>query len=191
MATFPKAALRRAALWAPLILAYLSTGCATLPVELGGPAPPEPVVQILAVWQNSVMQAADPLKGGAPYPCLAGKLYLFAQGDTGRTLVGNGRVTNELFDESSGKQVSLHRWDYPADVMHKLGKKDVLGWCYMMPLPLPEGIPPLSKVRIRTGYIPAKGTPVYNESVISLDAGNGIITSGGPPLTSLHATTKR
>jgi hypothetical protein len=172
-------------------MAALTAGCVAIPVGLGGSCPPEQVSQILAVWQNSIMQAADPLRGGAPYPCLVGKLYLFAQGDTGRPIVGEGRVTNELIDESSGKQVTLHRWDYPADVMRQLGKKDVLGWCYMMPLPLPEGMPPLTKVRIRTGYLPAKGIAVYNESAITLDSGNGIITSGGPPLNANHATVKR
>jgi hypothetical protein len=60
-----------------------------------------------------------------------------------------------------------------------------------MPLPLPEGLPALTKVCIRTGYIPTKGTPVYTDTPLTLDAGNGIITSGGPPLSPTQATVRR
>ena len=42
------------------------------------------------MWQNSIAQAPDTLRGGAPYSCLAGKVYLFGS-EASHPLMGEGR----------------------------------------------------------------------------------------------------
>jgi hypothetical protein len=145
MATVPATvlALRRAL----AVLAALSAGCVTLPAGLGGHAPkPEPATQMVAMWQNNIAQAADTLHGGVPVPCLAGKVYLLGP-ESGRTLMGDGRMTVDLFDESGATPVLAQHYDHSAEVVRALCKKDMIGFCHAMPLPLPEGGPPLTKVR--------------------------------------------
>jgi hypothetical protein len=141
-----------------------------------GDAPPPPgvVCQIAAWWQNNIAHAADPTRGGALNPGFAGRLYLFGP-YIDHPMPGDGSLLIEMFDETQGAPVKKEQWEIDAQTLHRLLRRDMIGWGYTLFLPSAEVKPEMTKLRLRSCYRPAKGSPMYCENMVTLDAGNGVI----------------
>jgi hypothetical protein len=152
------------------LLLLLLTGCVTtqpLSSWVDEIKPHGPACQVVVTWQPEVLQAPDPVHGGAPSPCLAGRLYLFGQ-EIKEPQVGNGQVVVDLYDETpvlEGKPaVMLEQWRLDKDTLKRLAKKDVIGWGYSLYLPWGTYKPEIAQVRLRLRYEAPGAVPLYNES---------------------------
>jgi hypothetical protein len=144
----------------------LAGGCVTLfGKELGpnDPPPPGQVFQTLALWQPEVRFAADPTRNGAMIPGLAGRVYLFGP-DIAFPLTGDGGMIIDLYDESSGQPVQLEQWRFDPETLHRLLRRDIVGWGYTLFLPWSTYKPEISKVHMKLRYDPAHGSPLFAES---------------------------
>jgi len=135
---------------------------------------------VIATWNHEVVVTPDPAHNGAPTPGIAGRIYLFAQ-EVGIPLIGDGTVTVDLYDDSpkaAGKPpVLIEEWRLDKDTLHRLARKDVVGWGYTVFLPWGTYKPEVSKVRLRLAYCPAQGAPLYSESTVTLAEDNGVVRS--------------
>jgi hypothetical protein len=149
------------------VLLFGAAGCATLDLLGCADGPPTGVVhQVAAAWNNQVIFTPDPVHGGTPTPGLAGRLYLFGP-EMGHPFAGDGSLVVDLFDEvpggPDGKPVQRERWNIDKDTLHRLLKKDWVGWGYTLFLPWATYRPEVTQVRLRVCYQPAKGAPIYAE----------------------------
>ena len=146
----------------------LVAGCVSLgPFTTSDQPAPAPVCQVVTTWCHEVMFAPDPVHNGTPTPGLAGRLYLFGP-EIGYPLVGDGSVTVDLFDEGTkaagGAPVLLEEWRIDHDTLHRLLKRDTIGWGYTLFLPWGTYKPEISCVRLKLRYEPLKGSPLFSES---------------------------
>jgi hypothetical protein len=155
---------------APALVLSLAAGC----VSMGGllPAHDEPptgaVCQVVTTWNNEVAFVPDPANGGASSPGLVGRLYLFGPViDVPRA--GDGSVVVDLYDESHeappGKSaVPLEEWRIDRDTLHRLLRRDPIGWGYTLFLPWGTYRPEVSRVHLKVRYDPPQGAPLYGDS---------------------------
>jgi hypothetical protein len=183
-------ALTRLGVLALLVLVSASTGCVSMPKLLWEGTAPEPVCNLLPMWQNHPCEVPDTVNGGKPMVGLAGKLYLMDK-DNVHSLAAEGRLVVEMYDETSGTSVPVERWDIHPNDLRRLGKKDMLGWTYIVFLPSQGLRPEMARVRLRTSFHPEKGTVVYHETSVTLAPDNGVLRPSDVPLTVQKASIKR
>jgi hypothetical protein len=186
--TFPAAlaASMRAKGWVAALVLALSAGCASLPWQTwqmdGVPC------QIATTWQSRVMFTPDPTKNGAQTPGLAGRLYLFGP-EISYPMTGDGALVIDLYDETKGQAVMLERWQFDAETLKRLLKKDMIGWGYTLFLPWGQYTPDITKIRLKARYEPPKRAPLFTENVVTLDEKNGVVHVSSSA-TPLHVGTK-
>lgn len=148
-------------------------------------APPTgQVCQIVAAWNKEVMTAPDTVNGGRPLPGLTGRLYLFGT-QIDYPLAGDGNLIVELYaptppapnaarpdapatPTAPAEPQRIERWELDKDTLHKLLRKDPIGWGYTLFLPWATYRPDLTQVKLRVCYIPRGGTPLYVDSPLTL-----------------------
>jgi hypothetical protein len=171
---------------AALLLAALAAGCATTEEFFAKAKAPEGagVGQVVCMWENAVRFVPDPARQGEPNAGLAGRMYLFDQA-LEHLLEGDGSVNVFLYDETNGPPVMQEVWAFDAEALKRLMRKDRYGAGYTLFLPWGKYHPDVTKVRLRVQYQPAKGTPQYTESALTLAPTNGVIRQGqgGGPVT--------
>jgi hypothetical protein len=163
-------------------VASLSSGCVTTEnsVSSGDKPPPMGIpCQIVATWQNNVAHAPDPVHGGAMNPGLAGRLYLFGK-VFGFPMPAEGSLIVEMIDESKDKPEAVEQWRIDSATLQRLLRQDMIGWGYTLFLPSGRYKPEMTTVRLRTCFTPKKGSPLFNESVVTLVPGNGVVREGTP-----------
>jgi hypothetical protein len=134
-----------------------------------------PVTQLLAYWPNQVFYGPDPTNGGKQIPALGGRVYLMGA-DLTYPLQGDGKIVVQLFarqgDNPQAAPVLKAQWTFDEVTLKtKCLRKDFLGWGYTLFLPWDTYQSDLSKVQLKVCYHPAKGMPVYSESLITLNSG--------------------
>jgi hypothetical protein len=152
------------------LLALLS-GCVGTEMNLlnssSSPPPPCTPCQVVASWQRQVFYPPDTAHGGVGSPTLAGRVYLYGpQVDMPTT--GDGTLTVVAYDGSTpvGPQtVPLPggAWVFDSDTLHRLLKKDPVGWGYTVPLPWPDLPANLTRLQMKVCFKPTKGAPLYSE----------------------------
>jgi hypothetical protein len=135
----------------------------------------EPVTQVLAYWPNQVFSGPDPVRGGVQIPALGGRVYLMGS-DLKFPLQGDGKIVVQLHarpdNNPQGAPVLLGQWTFDEITLKtKCLRKDFLGWGYTLFLPWETYKSDLSKVQIKVCYYPAKGMPVFAESLLTLNSG--------------------
>ncbi|OAI47617.1 hypothetical protein AYO44_01705 [Planctomycetaceae bacterium SCGC AG-212-F19] len=175
-------AVKRARKWCPgalaLVLAFAS-GCVALDefVHKADVPPVGAVYQVVAAWNKEVMFAPDPVNGGRPTPGLTGRLYLFGP-QIDFPLEGDGSLVVELYTVPTpapqgsaappAESKRLERWELDKETLHRLLRKDPIGWGYTLFLPWSTYRPDLTQVKLRICYQPQHGTPLYADSPLSL-----------------------
>jgi hypothetical protein len=138
------------------------------------PKPPPPstekagqATRVAPAWDNRVDLGADPLKGGAPQPCLKGRVYLFGQ-DEAYPLTVPGMFMIDLYDHTPRNgQVNpkqLDFWMFHPEALEKLVKEDRFGKGYSLYLPWKNYSPELKSVALLVRFVPLKG---HGESIVS------------------------
>jgi hypothetical protein len=161
---------RAVLLGAVTVVAALSAGCETLKSCCGQGKPPVGVpCKLAATWEPCVMEAPDPLHGGAPLRGLAGRVYMCPFDSDVMVATEDGSVIVDLYDDrpvaAGGQPVPLERWQFPKEVLAKLLRKDIVGWGYTLFLPwLNSYKPDISLVHLRVCYVPSQGAPLYASS---------------------------
>lgn len=159
-----------------LVLALLlSAGCTPLEsfVDPGDAPPTGAVYQVVATWNPEVVFAPDPVHGGRPTPGLAGRVYLFGP-EIDFPLDGDGSLVVDLYNEGGDKPAMLEEWRIDHDTLHRLLRKDMIGWGYTVFLPWGTYRPDIQRVRLRACYHPAKGTPLFADNgAMTLHGSNG------------------
>jgi hypothetical protein len=169
---------------AALVLLGQGAGCATFDLLPNRDEPPTGVVhQVTVEWINQVIFTPDPVHGGAPTPGLAARLRLYGP-ELGFPFAGDGSLVVDLFEEApggkDGKPVQRERWNIDKDTLHRLLKKDFIGWGYTLFLPWSTYRPEVTQVRLRVCYQPAKGAPIYaQDSSVSLTSAEVANTVAG------------
>jgi hypothetical protein len=115
---------------------------------------------------------------------LTGRLYLFGP-QIDYPLAGDGSLIVELYAASPPAQPSptsaaqpsspppaelqrLERWELDKATLHKLLRKDPIGWGYTLFLPWGSYRSDLTQVKLRVCYQPQRGTPLYADSPLTL-----------------------
>ena len=81
-------------------------------------------------------------------------------------MAGDGSLTVLAYDGSvppGPAAVPLEVWQYDPVTLHRLLKRDFLGWGYTVPLVWPDLPHNLRSVRVKVCYQPAQGSPMYTE----------------------------
>jgi hypothetical protein len=148
-------------------LALGATGCESVNWALHPTveAPPEGVAQVHTTWENRVLVTQDCVNEGAPLIGIGGRMYLFGQ-EVGFPLKGDGSVTVDVYDISpaatNGEPKMLERWQIDRKTLHRLARKDFIGWGYTLFLPWATYRPDIQRVQIQLRYVPEKGgTPLF------------------------------
>jgi hypothetical protein len=171
-----------------LATAIGATGCDLLvsdqDVWLGPKPPPVGIPSNIATyWQTNIAFAADPTHGGTPNPGFAGRLYLFGD-HLGYPMTGDGKVLVEMYDESKeGTSIKRETWEIDPKTLSRLQRRDKIGWGYTLFLPSAEYKPEITKVRMRATYTPAKGGPLFTESVVTLAENTSTLQSSNRPIS--------
>jgi hypothetical protein len=137
----------------------------------------EPAARVVAWWEPTVRYTPDPANNGAPLPGIAGRVYLMRAGSEIKdTLVGNGSLTVELYDEAQppGPQgpAPVYRWTFDAGTLQKLLRRDVVGWGYTLFLPCLPFRPDITHASIKVRYDQDKCLPLFAEPA-KFSLGNG------------------
>ena len=127
----------------------------------------EPACRLAARWEPTVRYTQDPMNNGAPLPGIAGRVYLMRAGSEITTLVGNGSLTIELFDEAQppGPQgpAPVYHWSFDAGTLQKLLRRDVVGWGYTLFLPCLPLRTDIANASIKVRYDQDKCLPLFAE----------------------------
>jgi hypothetical protein len=141
-----------------------------------GERPPVPVKDVAVNWTNHVVFGADPAHGGVQVPALAGFVHLFGPPEIahGHPVQGDGKITVEVYalprERPDGPP--LERWVLdPETLNRRCWGQDFVGGGYTLFLPWGTYRPDLMQVQLRLCYQPAQGTPVFSDSVITLNSG--------------------
>ncbi len=102
------------------------------------PAKPGEAARLTAAFNNKVIYAPDPTRGGALMPGMLGRLYIFST-DEGVPIAPPGELLVDLYDNSpatnGGQPKLLEVWHIDAVSFAKFRKRDIIGEGYSLFLP--------------------------------------------------------
>lgn len=177
-------------LWAPGCVLFSKVHpeekqAVTAAAPFTGPRP----VKLVPLWHPSIIEAPDPMRGGAMNPGLAGRLFMYGPNDT----LGyfEGTLTLIAHDISPGPNgqprppVFLDQWQWPAEVLRVLQKSDMVGEGYTLFCPFQSGAlrPGITRVQLQVAFqSPGCQVPLYSDPApISLGSKiNDYVSSNGP-----------
>ena len=151
------------------LICLSSAGCVglgDLVPTTDGPPTGKPC-QVITNWNDQVVFTPDPTHGGAPTPGLACRLYLFGE-QIGTPMACAGKVTVDIYDVSDpGKEAQpklLEVLYIDKDTLHRLLRRDMIGWGYTLFLPWGTYNPQIKCVQLKLRYEPVNGTPLFTAS---------------------------
>jgi hypothetical protein len=160
------------------LLLCLTSGCVgTLPFLSHDDSPMcGSVCQVVAAWNNEVILAPDPTRGGKPAPGIAGRIYLFGESiDFPRA--GDGKIVVDLYQIAGQPQAAslLERWEFDRVTLSRLLRRDTIGWGYTIFLPWGsyKADVPVWNVLLKVRYEPANGATLFTENTITLNRPGG------------------
>jgi hypothetical protein len=122
-----------------------------------------PVKQVVTTWNNKVVYAPDPTRGGSPTSGLMGRLYLFGA-DGGTPLMADGKIVVDLFDLSEETPRMLEQWNIDNETLGKLKKDDVFGMGYSIFLPWSTYKSNIQAINLILKYEPPVGKAIISQS---------------------------
>jgi hypothetical protein len=149
-----------------------SCGCVAVDsfvLDAGAPPGPEPAAQVIAMWCNQVATTPDPAHNGEPVTGLAGRVYLFGP-TIDCPVTGDGSLVVDLYTEPSEHAAPaqpaapLEEWRLDRDTLHRLLRRDAVGWGYTLFLPWSTYRPDINHVYLKVRYDPRTGGSLYAAS---------------------------
>jgi hypothetical protein len=130
-------------------------GLTSTPAQVGEAA------QLTVAWNNKVIYAPDPTRGGEPVPGLIAKLWVFGP-DEAVPIVPDGELIIGLWDNgptvSGGRPKLLELWHIDRETAQKFRKKDFMGGeAYTLFLPWGKYHVDLKQVNVTVRYNGADG----------------------------------
>jgi len=102
------------------------------------PAKPGEAARLTAAFNNKVVYAPDPTRGGALFPGVLGRVYIFST-DEAVPIAPPGELLAELWDNSpavnGGQPLLLEAWKIDPESFAKFRKRDIVGEGYSLFLP--------------------------------------------------------
>ena len=141
------------------------TTVATKPSPAPTPVPPTPAkdgqaARLTTAWNNQVLYAPDPTRGGAAMPGVLGRLYVFGP-DEGIPLKGDGELIVDLWDHTpvraGGEPKLLEVWRFDRVGLAKMTKRDIIGEGYSIFLPWSTYNVDIRQVHMIARYTSADG----------------------------------
>jgi hypothetical protein len=134
------------------------------------------VGQVVALWADGVVVQPDPMRGGAPTPGLAARLYLFGD-QLGQPLAADGSLTVYLYDDTqpaTDPPVPREVWNIDAENLQRVLRKDALGWGYNLWIPWSNYRPDIRKISLVVQYKSAQGKDAWSgATVLALNNADG------------------
>lgn len=166
----PHSALRTPHFVSGALLLALALGCTPMgklpSIVDDTPKPSAHCCQAVVTWSNKVHYVPDTVNDGKPVPGIIGRLYLFGE-RIDYPLVGDGSIIVDLFNDAapSPDGQPLERWQIDADTMHRLLRKDTIGWGYTLFLPWGSCRSDITRVHMTMRYEPRNGgNPLFAPS---------------------------
>ncbi|MDB5307296.1 MAG: hypothetical protein JWO38_1498 [Gemmataceae bacterium] len=139
--------------------------------------------ELALAWHNRVTYLPDPSKNGAMGAGLVGQMFLFGPGL--QFAPANGKLSVEMFDDTTPGGRRLGGWTFDKDTMRKLITMDErFGKSYALFLPWPDYKPEVTRVRLSARYDPESGYPLFSSpSTVTFDT---TPVTGGPATDPLN-----
>ncbi|HKB03197.1 MAG TPA: hypothetical protein VKD90_13305 [Gemmataceae bacterium] len=139
----------------PKFIAFLTNqGLATPTAKIGE------ANRLTAAWNNKIIYAPDPTRGGEPVPGLMGRLYLFGP-DEKHPLPTEGELIVGVWDNTpkvnGGEPALLELWHIDAQTAKKFQRHDLIGDGYTIFLPWSKYHVDLKQVSVRARFNGADG----------------------------------
>jgi hypothetical protein len=159
-----------------------SCGCVAMDsfvLDAAMPPGPHAAAQVIAMWCNQVATTPDPAHNGEPVRGLAGRVYLFGP-NIDCPVTGDGSLVVDLYVEAvdhappAQSSAPLEEWRFDRDTLHRLLRRDAVGWGYTLFLPWSTYRPDITHVYLKVRYDPRTGGPLYAASAritLNRDAG--------------------
>lgn len=128
--------------------------------------PPPPKGRVVAIWKKEVSYAGDPNRGGALYPGLNARVYVFGP-DLTTPYHGDGYLRISIYDASGGMQAEPKLTDivdFPKDALARTAETDFLGKCHTIFCPWFNYRPDISHVYITLEYVLPTGEKLEHQS---------------------------
>lgn len=127
--------------------------------------------RLVTAWKNQVVYAPDTTRGGAVFPGLLARVYLFGP-DVSTPYIGDGSMSIALYDASG--QVDQPRLtdivNFDAVSLKQMAKIDFVGQGYTIFFPWFKYRPEVTHVFINVEYTAADGSKLYHQSgTLSID----------------------
>jgi hypothetical protein len=170
--------------------------CKTVAVRPCGPRP----TTIAPIWQPSVLEAPDPVRGGAMNPALGGRVYLFGANDVPSYF--EGTMTVIAYDVSAcgpglpAQPRFLYQWQFPPEVLRLFQKEDLIGKGYTIVCPFPPGVydPGICRVQLQVAFeMPGGPGPLYSDACrVTLGSRiNDFFSQTGPTIAQATTTSAK
>lgn len=126
--------------------------------------------RIAAAWSNVVQIGADTTKGGAPFPCLSCRVYIFGKDQTYPLNADGGHFIVRLYDATPKENPAdenklLELWNIDSTKLPVLKKKDLFGEGYSLILPWSTYSPDVRKISVTVEYRYQSDLPALPTSV--------------------------
>ena len=149
------------------LVLLLTSGCVGKNFLHSGKGDAPTLSKVATSWNNKVVYAPDPTRGGAPEPYLMGRMYLFGPGD-GSIVAAAGSVIVDLFDATprgpGTEPVMLEELRLDPETLRKLVKEDTFGKGYSLPFVWRTYRPDIAQVNMIVRFEPLKGQPLIHQS---------------------------
>jgi hypothetical protein len=146
-----------------------SCGCVAVDsfvLDASIPPWPQPAAQVIAMWCNQVATTPDPAHNGEPLKGLAGRVYLFGP-NIDSPVTGDGSMVVDLYTEAADhgppvqSSAPLEEWRFDRDTLHRLLRRDAVGWGYTLFLPWSTYRPDINHVYLKVRYDPRTSGPLF------------------------------
>lgn len=129
--------------------------------------------RLTVAWNNKIIYAPDPTKGGEPMPGLLTRIYLFGPDQT-VPVKGNGELLVALYDQTpkaaGGAPKLMELWHIDPEAAKKFQRPDFMGDGYTLFLPFSNYHVDLKQVNVVVRYNGADGRNlVASPETLTLD----------------------
>jgi hypothetical protein len=165
----------------------LESGTLSTPPEL----PPEPVNEVLTIWDPSIRLVANSVNNGEPLPGLAGRIYLM--NETVRRMVdARGSIWVVIRDTTNGASNGQYavKCEFKELDLRRMKRTDKVGDGYTVFVPWETYRPDIKQIEVQVCYAPRGGSHHYGapekvtlraDSHVQIDRREQVVGLPAPP----------
>ena len=123
--------------------------------------------RIATRWNHDVQFPSDTVSG-KPLPTIGGRVSLFGT-DLVTPVIAEGSMMVYMYDDmpdAKNREEPIEIWVFRDDDVHRLRKKDAVGWGFTIPLPWQTYRPDLTHVKMKVRFDRVGGKePIWSEAI--------------------------